>query len=259
MSLAQNVDSILFEKDAPLRDEFRYLYASIFKNPDPYITIVKTLGEKRAGMTRSELISEAGIANSGKLSERLEELESCGFIKSYASFGKKSKGVVYQLIDNFTLFYYKFLKNRPDDEHFWSNQINTPAVNTWTGLAFERVCLMHIRELKRKLGIEGVLTNANAFYCEKDPDRGVFGSQIDLLIVRRDQVINLCEIKYSGTEYTLTEKEDRSISRRIHDLQTVSGTKYAIHPTLITTYGLADNMYSGNVQSVITMNDLFKA
>lgn len=257
LSLSQNIDRILFEKDAPLRDEFKYLYASVFKKPENYVKIIEALGTKKVGMTREEIINAAKISNSGDLTTKLEELESCGFIRKYYAFGMKKKNAVYQLMDCFTLFYFKFLKYQPTDEHFWTNQINTPLVNTWMGLAFERVCMEHIEQIKVKLGISGVLTEVNSWYCKADLDNGVFGSQIDMLIVRKDQVINLCEMKYSQSEYTITEKVDRNIRNKISDLITVSGTKYAIYPTIITTYGLVENSYSQEVQSVVTIDDLF--
>lgn len=243
LSLSQNIDRILFEKDAPLRDEFKYLYASVFKKPENYVKIIEALGTKKVGMTREEIINAAKISNSGDLTTKLEELESCGFIRKYYAFGMKKKNAIYQLMDCFTLFYFKFLKSQPTDEHFWTNQINTPLVNTWMGLAFERVCMEHIEQIKVKLGISGVLTEVNSWYCKADLDNGVFGSQIDMLIVRKDQVINLCEMKYSQSEYTITEKVDRNIRNKINDLITVSGTKYAIYPTIITTYGLVENSY----------------
>lgn len=257
LSLSQNIDRILFEKDAPLRDEFKYLYASVFKKPENYVKIIEALGTKKVGMTREEIINAAKISNSGDLTTKLEELESCGFIRKYYAFGMKKKNAIYQLMDCFTLFYFKFLKSQPTDEHFWTNQINTPLVNTWMGLAFERVCMEHIEQIKVKLGISGVLTEVNSWYCKADLDNGVFGSQIDMLIVRKDQVINLCEMKYSQSEYTITEKVDRNIRNKINDLINVSGTKYAIYPTIITTYGLVENSYSQEVQSVVTMDDLF--
>lgn len=257
LSLSQNIDNTLFAKDAPLKEEFKYLYASVFKNPEVYIKIIETLGLKKVGMTREELIEASGIVNSGDLSFKLEELESCGFIRKYYAFGMKKKNAVYQLMDCFTLFHFKFLKDAPTDEHFWSNQINTPLVNTWMGLAFERVCMQHVDQMKWKLGISGVLTEVNSWYCKADPDKGIFGSQIDLLITRKDQVINLCEMKYSGSEYTVTEKVNRNIQNKINDLVLLTGTKYAIYPTLVTTYGLVNNSYAENIQSVITLDDLF--
>ena len=257
LSLSQNVDAILFAKDAPLAEEFKYLYASVFKHPEVYVKLIEALGTKRVGMTREDLIQASQITNSGDLTLKLEELESCGFIRKYYAFGMRKKNAVYQLMDCFTLFYFQFLKNAPTDEHYWSNQINTPKVNNWMGLSFERVCMMHTDQIKQKLGISGVLTDINSWYCKPDPDKGVFGSQIDMLIARKDQVINLCEMKYSGSEYTITEKVERGIRNKIHDLMLLTGTKYAIHPTLITTYGLVPNSYSECVQSVVTLKDLF--
>lgn len=257
LSYTQNVDYILFSPNAPLKDEFKYLYASIFKNPATYITLIKTLSRKKLGMSREELIEKSGIANSGDLSSKLEELESCGFIRKYSYFGTKKKNSLYQLIDSFTLFYYQFLENYPTDENFWSNQINTPKVNTWKGLAFERVCLLHINQLKIKLGISGIQTEINSWFCKADIEKGIKGSQIDLLIIRKDMVINLCEIKYSNSDYTITHKTNQDIQNKINDLQMVTKTRYAIYPTLITTYGLVENSYSGNIQSVIYMDDLF--
>ena len=257
LSLSQNLDAILFAKDAPLAEEFKNLYASVFKHPEVYVKLIEALGTKRVGMTREDLIQASQITNSGDLTLKLEELESCGFIRKYYAFGMKKKNAVYQLMDCFTLFYFQFLKDAPTDEQYWSNQINTPKVDNWMGLSFERVCMMHTDQIKQKLGISGVLTDINSWYCKPDPDKGVFGSQIDMLIARKDQVINLCEMKYSGAEYTITEKVERGIRNKIHDLTLLTGTKYAIYPTLITTYGLVPNSYSECVQSVVTLKDLF--
>lgn len=257
LSLAQNIDNILFSKDAPLKDEYQYLYASIFKKPEVYLKIVETLGSKKVGMTREELIKNTGIENSGDLTKKLDELENCGFIRKYQAFGNKAKNSVYQLIDCFTLFYLKFLKEYPSDEHFWTNKINDPAINNWLGLAFERVCLDHVTQIKNKLSILGVSSDVCSWYCKADADKGILGSQIDLLIARKDMVINLCEIKYSGTEFTVTKKTDADIRNKINDLQIQAGSRYVIFPTLITTYGLLKNSYSDNIYSVVVLDDLF--
>lgn len=257
LSVQQNIDEMFFSQNAPLKDEFSHLYAAVFDKPQGYLAIIKALSLKKAGMNREDLIAAAGLTNSGDTTMKLEELEACGFIRKYSAFEMKKKNAVFQLTDNFTLFYYQFLESRPSDEHFWSNQLNTPRVNTWEALAFERVCLEHVNEMKRKLGISGVLTDVNSWYCKADRDRGIYGSQIDLLIVRKDQVINICEMKYSQAEYIVTRNTDQSIRQKISDLQTLTHTKYSIHPTLVTTYGIVDNMWSGSIQSVITMDDLY--
>lgn len=257
LSVPQNIDNMFFAKDAPLKDEFKYLFSSIFKNPDGYLKIISALAKKKIGLTREEIIEYSKLTNSGDLSTKLEELESCGFIRRYNCFGMKSKCAMYQIIDSFIIFYYAFLKNNSNDEHYFENLFQTPTINTYFGFAFERVCLLHINQIKEKLGIRSVYTECNSWYCKKDLDNGIFGSQIDLLIVRKDQIINLCEMKFSNVEYTISEKTMESIYNRINDLRLVTNTKYAIHPTLITPIGVKDNSYKLSIQAIITLDDLF--
>lgn len=257
LSLPQNIDSIFFAENAPLKNEFQYLYSSIFKNAEIHIDIITALSKKKAGMTRGEIADALKKSSSGILTKKLEELEASGFIRKYKSYGSKKNNSIYQLTDCFTLFYFQFMENNPSDEHFWSNQISTPKINTWSGLAFERVCLLHVNQMKVKLGISGVLTETYSWRCKKDVDKDIYGSQIDLLIVRKDQVINLCEMKYSQLEYTMNEQAQRDIMERIHDFQQVTKCNYSIHPTLVTTKGLNQNIYSGCIQAVITADDLF--
>ncbi len=259
LSVAQNIDAMFFAEDAPMKDEFKYLYASIFKNPQNYIDVVTALGSKKGGLTRNELAGEVGIPNSGYLTKIIDELISCGFIRKYTIFGKKIKDAVYQLTDFYTLFYFQFLKKRPSDEHFWSLQADTPIRNTWCGLAFERVCLEHVAEIKAKLGISGVLTEVHSWSCKPDKEKGIKGAQIDLVIARNDRIINLCEMKYSISEYNITKKDDESLRNKMISLKSVSKTKYSIHPVLVTTYGLSEGMYSGIIQGVVTCEDLFAA
>lgn len=257
-SLPQSIDRLFFNKNALLKDEYDNLYRSLFNKPDQYIEIVEALSQNNQGMSRNELIKKSGISSSGNLSEKLNELENCGFIRKYIPFGYKQKNCLYQLIDNYTLFYHRFIKNKNIDENYWENQQQSSVVNTWCGLAFERVCLQHIQQIKKALGISGVYTEANAWRCKANHEEGIHGSQIDLLIVRRDQIINLCEMKYSEDDYTVDVAYDRSQRHKINDLLKVTKTKYAIHPTLITTYGVNENAYAKNIQSVITTDDLFQ-
>lgn len=259
LSAAQNIDAMFFSDDAPLKDEFRYLYASLFKNPQKYIDVVNALGEKRSGLTRNELAAETGISNSGYLTKITDELISCGFIRKYTLFGKKTKDAIYQLTDFYTLFYFRFLKNKPGDEHFWTLQSDSPRRNAWCGTAFERVCAAHITEIKAKLGITGVLTEVHSWSGKADETTGVKGAQIDLVIARNDRIINLCEMKYSVSEYVFTKKDDESLRNKIAALKQATKTKKAIHPVLVTTYGLSEGKYSGAIQTVITGEDLFGA
>jgi len=258
LSLAQNVDAMFFSSSSLLKDEFDYLYRSLFRNPEKYMKIIDALSRSSRGLTRKEILAATKMPSSGNFSKYLADLERCGFVKSYAEFGKSASHRRYELVDNFTLFYYKFLAQRPTDEHFWSNQTDAPSRQAWCGLAFERVCMEHVPQIKEKLGISGVLTNVYTWRCSADPDNGVFGSQIDLLIARRDQVINLCEMKYSSDDYAIRKDVDAALRHKVSDFAKLTKTKSSIHLTLVTTYGLSENAYSGRIQSVITGDDLIR-
>ena len=139
-SLSQNVDELLFKENSPLSTEYNNLYRALFNKPDQYLKIIEALSRKRKGITRDEICKITKIASSGDLTKKLTELENCGFIRVYCPFGYKQRNLIYQLIDNYTLFYHQFLKNRSYDENEWQNLSNTPAVTVWSGIAFERVC-----------------------------------------------------------------------------------------------------------------------
>lgn len=256
-SLSQNIDDLFFADNAPLKNEYDNLYKALFNRPAQYMSIVKMLSKVNKGLTRDEISKKTGIPSSGKLTQKLKELEDCGFIRKYIPFGHKENNSLYQLMDNYTLFYYHFLENNTYDESYWKNQINTPKINAWSGISFEKVCLEHIPQIKKALGVSGVQTEVYSWQCKSDIDKGVFGSQIDLLIVRKDQVINVCEMKYSENDYIVNQAFVKDQRRKISDLITKTKTKYAIHSTLITTYGVVDNAYRDELQAIITSEDLF--
>lgn len=257
LSLPQCIDAMFFARGAPLADEYDYLFASLFRRPQAHLAIVDALARRGAGMTRDEIARSCDLANSGTLTKRLRELESCGFIRRYTAYGKKAKGSLYQLVDNFTLFHKKFIAPGFDDERLWSSLTNSPARNAWCGLAFERVCLWHVPQIKATLGIAGVQTSVRAWSCGRDDERGIHGSQIDLLIDRKDQVINVCEMKFSTDVYAPSATDEEAIRHKVHDFQTLTGTRSALHPTLVTPYGLRRNAHAGVFQVVVTAEGLF--
>ena len=257
LSLALNIDKMFFAESGDLVHEYDALYASLFRNPRVHIAIINTLATKKAGMTREEILSGTQIANTGQFNAALKELEQCSFIRRYTFLGKKTKDSVYQLMDNFTLFYFKFIKeNVNGDQHFWTSQLSTSVHDSWAGLAFERVCLQHLEQIKKALGFSAVISTAHSWiYKAKDMyDKGV---QIDLLIDRNDDVINLCEMKYAKDQYVIDSNEDMRLRRRVATFQRQSGSKKAIHLTMITTYGVQHGGYADDIQSEVTMDDLF--
>ncbi len=256
LSLAQNIDKIIFAKNGKLSNEFNQLYASLFKSPEQYIDVVTALGKKKAGMTREEIIAATDMYSSGTLSKVLDELEYCGFIRKYNGFDKKSKQAIYQLIDNYTLFYFKFIQqNENNDEHFWSASIDSAMHRAWSGLAFERLCMAHTQQIKAALGIAGVLSNVYSW--RKEADETSDGAQIDLIIDRKDQVINLCEMKYSLSEYAIDAEYEQKLRNKKSTFINATNTRKAVHLTMVTTFGIKANAHSGIVQNEITLEDLF--
>ncbi len=155
-------------------------------------------------------------------------------------------------MDNYTLFYFQFIRqNKNGDAHFWSTMYNSPLHNTWAGLAFVHVCLQHIDEIKKALGFSGVISTAHSWTGK--------GAQIDLLIDRNDSVINVCEMKYSKSKYTLEADEIEKMQHRVDTFVNETGTRKSIHLTMITSYGLTPNSDTSAIQSLLTMDDLFLA
>ena len=257
-SLAQNIGRLCFGSEGKLKNEFDDLYASLFEHSEPYLSIVEALGQKKVGMTRMELENALGEKSSGTLTKRLDDLELCGFVRSYACLGKRERSTLFQLIDPFTLFYFSFMKgNHTADEHFWNAKLESPTHNAWAGLAFERVCLWHVPQIKQALGIAGVASQVYSWtYQPKNKEE--VGVQINLLIDRNDKVINLCEMKYADTDYLMTSNEETKIRQRRNTFAMVTKTRKAVHITLVTTYGLRRTAHAGIVQQVLTLDDLFK-
>ena len=260
LSVNRNIDELFFASNAPLRAEYEFLFRSLFSNSDRYRKVVEILSQKLKGMTRKEIL-ETLKSDGGSLSKVLEDLSACDFIRSYSAIGKKSKSCIYQLTDLFCLFHIRFVTNeREQDEHYWTN-LPEGMKNAWSGYAFEQVCLHHIPQIKNKLGISGVFSNVfswNSGPFTDDDGTKWNGGQIDLLIDRRDDVINICEIKYSSEQYVITKDYEHHMMDRISLFRHCTHTRKSLLNTFITTYGVKKNIHSTSIQKEVTMDDLFK-
>lgn len=250
LSATQNINILCFEKNALLRSEYHNLYASLFKRSERHRAVVESLAKKKKGLTRQEISKMTKLPNGGSLTQILEELQESTFIRRYQPFGKKERFSLYQLIDPYSLFYLNFIKNAsPDDEHFWVNANETPVYRAWSGYAFEMVCLHHIPQIKNALGISGIQTSVASWHNES--------AQIDLLIDRKDQVINLCEMKFSIHPFTITKKYADNLRNKIGTFKTATNTRKTVFLTLITTHGIAPNQYAYLAQNNLSLDVLF--
>lgn len=253
-SLAQNIDRIYFHRNGELRLEYRRLYASLFNSPEPYVRIVELLGKNKRGMTRKEIATALNVSSSGTLSRQLENLEYCDIIRRYVTKRKgkmKNNDAYYQLIDLFTFFHLSFSQKLTTSD-YWEQHLNTPVVNTWLGLAFERVCMVHIDQVRQALGISRIGVEYYSWRSTTPPH-----AQIDMIIERADHFIHLCEMKYTNSEYSISAEDDRKMRDCAEAFVRETHSRCGILPTWITSYGLHANMYSVEVTERVVLDDLF--
>lgn len=250
-SAMQNIERICFSQNGILREEFSFLLQSLFSKSEQHIAIVNALSTKNKGLTRSEIVAVTSLHNSGRLTTLLSELEESGFIQSYTPFGKSKRDMLFRLSDFYTVFYFKFIRNTTLlDENNWLNALDSGSYQAWKGYAFEQVCLNHVRQIKRALGIQGVVSQAAAWQSTS--------AQIDLLIDRKDRVINVFEIKFSEKPYVITQAYAAQLAQKINVFKEVTGTRKSVFLTMLTTFGLQANAYTAAlVQQSLEMDVLF--
>ena len=255
LSFERNADRLLFGKNPRLKDEFNRLFNAVFGNPEDCKKIIRFLATKHNGFTREEIANATHLPLGGGLTDTLKALVESDFIFRYSPYGKQGKEEQYKLADNFCLFWVKYVEPNLSDVNFMTDNITSDIMKSWRGVAFEEVCWQHIGQIKRALGIEGVKSSISAWNIKGDDQKE--GAQIDLLIVRDDNVVNLCEMKFVGSEYSVEKDEETKIRNRIDTLKKTLSKKQTVHLTLVTTYGVAYGKHSGIVQKQVVIDDLF--
>lgn len=254
-SFEANADKILFGRNPKLKDEFDRLFNAIFGNPEDCKKIVRLLATRHSGFTRDEIAKATQLPLGGGLSDTLKALAESDFILRYTPYGESGNVERYKLIDNFSLFWLKYVEPNKADTSFMTDNITSDIMRSWRGVAFEEVCWQHIAQIKRALEIGGVKSSLSAWSVKGDD--GQDGAQIDLLITRADNVVNLCEMKFASGEYTINKDEENKLRNRIEALKKTLTAKQSVHLTMVTTYGVAYGKHSGIVQKHVVMDDLF--
>ena len=257
-SAIQNIEDICFSKSGMLQKEFSRLYPALFDNAENHITIIRALAQKRSGLTRLDILEATGLPNGGGTSTFLEELESSGFISAYNSFEKKKKEIIYRLTDEYSLFYLKFIETQQNQGiDTWKHLSQTQSFKSWSGYAFESICLKHIAQIKKALGISGIYAEASAFYQKgQDAQQGV---QIDLLLDRNDNTINLFEIKFYSEAYLFTKAHADAFRTKRALFKHYTESRKHLFLSLISTYGIIENEHSlGLIDNAIDLDALFE-
>lgn len=258
-SIPQNIDRLCFDELGFLRGEFDRIYISLFDKAENHISVVKALASKWKGLSRNEIAKLSGLQNGGSLTRILGELEKSAFIKTWLPFGNKKKGTLYRLTDNFSLFYLKLMtkRNLSNQKGIFLKLFTKPEYQVWSGYAFENICLIHQQQIAKALGIEYIIHEFSSFLFLGNEDYA--GIQIDLLIDRADGIINLCELKFSNSDYRLTSAYKRTLQERTETFSAITNSRKSVLTTLVTTYGLKQaDEHLDTIQNVITMEDLFE-
>ena len=254
MSTNQNIEKICFADNGILKNEFNFIFSSLFNNADFHEKIIRSIFKLGTRATREQILLQLKISSSGEFTKKIRELEESGFIKSYVPFGANKTKRVYVISDYYTLFYFKFIEQSKNSN--WLAKSSNAAVMAWSGLAFEQICWDHIKNVKKALGIEGMYSEISVW--NKKGTTTSKGAQIDLIVDRKDRIINLFEIKFSINEYEITKSYDAILRNKIAAFKEFTKTKKTIFLTMITTFGLVKNQYFGSTTtSELTLNDLF--
>jgi uncharacterized protein len=257
-SVSQLIDQICFKTGGLLTDEFLPLYHSLFHNAGNHLKIIETLATYPYGVTRKELVEKSGLSDGGTLNRTIENLMDSGFIIEIVPFGKKVKDKIYRIIDLYSIFYLRFIKgNVTNRANVWESLATESNYSSWSGYAFENICLLHLDQIHKKLGISGVYTQTSSWRYKGDLD--MEGSQVDLVIDRKDGIIHLCEAKFSSKDYLLTKDYTAKLRKRRAIFEYATKTKKSVVSSLITTYPAIKNAYYlEEIHSEIEMGDLFE-
>ena len=257
ISLVQNIDRLFFQKNALLKIEFDELYGALFLHAERYIQVVQLLSNHKEGLTRAQIGEQVNLEGR-LLSVVLKNLERCDFVLRYNQLGNKVRDSIYRLSDFYTLFYLRYVEsNNSFDGQWWSKHYNSHSVENWQGQTFELICMTHADAIKQKLGIAGVATDISSWrYIPKNKTEK--GTQVDMVISRGDRTINLCEMKFAMGKFQMSAEYADYLRDRAELFRAKTKTKYAIVPTMVTTYGVAEGINSGVVQQEVTMEDLFR-
>jgi DNA-binding Lrp family transcriptional regulator len=259
-SAIQNIDTLFFNSEGPLFGEFDILYASLFDKADIYLLLLEVIASKRYGIKRSELLEKIKGNSGGRLNQRLRELEEAGFIMSFVPYQNERKGITYQVIDVFTLFYLYWVKRskatikRMDKpNNYWQEKSKSTSYSVWSGYAYEALCHKHLLTIMNVLTIlPGSIISAWR-YSGSDFD----GAQIDLLFDRDDGVITLCEIKYNAKPFVIDKVYAKNLQQKLRVFRQVTKTDKQLSLVFITVNGLKETMYAeALVDQVVLFEDL---
>jgi len=265
LSAHQCIDELCFQNDGPLVQEFDRLFSSLFEDPKPYTTLIRTIASNRYGIGKAALIKKSKLPNGGTTTRRLHQLEEAGFIFSLVPYGHKERGIYYLIDDEYSLFYLywiephlKMIAKKSMSQGFWLSQSTRPSWQAWSGLSFEAVCYKHIDQIRQALKIDPGAIAGTWRYSPRSKSSEA-GAQIDLLFDRSDGSITICELKSSSVPFAIDKAYAKVLQNKIEVFRKHTKTEKQIFLSMVTTCGLKPTMYSEElVTNEVSLEALFK-
>lgn len=263
MSASQIIQRLCFTPSAPLTTEFQALYESLFDDYHLHVQIIELLARSTVGLTVTQISEKMGKEKGGNISRALRELIASSFVQFIPFYGRKTRDGRYRVIDEYSYFYLNWIQDamynydESISQSYWIRQQSTPKYKSWAGYVFETICMRHIRQIIKSLELTVVAEKASywSYFPKNSKERG---GQIDLVIDRADQCINLCEIKFWNSEFVVNELYGKALNQRRDIFREDVKTKKTLFNTLITPYGARDNQhYLSSVDNQLTLNALF--
>ncbi len=258
-SLYLGINELAFKVNSYFSTEFEKIFVSHFGKDDNYGKIIRALARNSYGMFREQISKECNIPLSGNLSNELFNLESAGFIRSYKPIdkGDNSKIMKFALVDPYLIFYLKFiepnLKNigigKPD---IFAKITQTGNFSSFLGRSFEVLCQNHAYIISQILGFSGIEYSVGPYFRKSTEEAGV---QIDLMFDRQDNVITLCEMKYSRAPIGVDVIGE--VENKVREIEKIS--KKTIQKVLIVKDAVSkDLVKTGYFYKIITCQDLME-
>ncbi len=262
-SSTQIINSLCFHKDGFLFSEFNRLFESLFDHSDVHNIIIREIAKKRNGISREALLKATGLTSGGTFKKRIMELRESGFIEEFIPFDKRKKEFMIKISDEYTLFFLNWIEPVQHkgtikyNPNYWLNMANTPLFKIWSGYAFESVCIKHIDCVLKCLDIRNMAGEVGSWHHHASAKSDYPGAQIDLIIDRNDNAMNICEIKYSSNIFTIDKNYAKSLINKMSVFEDKTRTKKQLFLTMITTHGIKQNIWSADlVDSEVVLSHL---
>ncbi len=249
-SAVTSIERLCFKPSAYLENEYNEVFRSLFNEGSYHQKIMNTLaGNRKKGISRDEILAKLNISSGGRFSDSLEELIQSGFVLKYDAYKNNSKSTLYRVFDEFCLFYLQFML--PNKGAKWGQIFQKQEYKTWCGYAYETICLKHSEKIKQALRCDQIESKNYSWYNSD--------AQVDLVIDRADDIVNLCEIKFYSDEFSIDAGYLQKLRKKESQFRLTTGTKKSIYTIIISTWGLNPNQYSqAIVTKSLTMKCLFE-